>query len=80
MVFALTKLQGHRQRQRRSALKIEVTAKRQVGDDTFMAIMHEYVSQFRWGIATPDDLMSIAESVSGRDLDPLFNRWILNAQ
>ena len=52
----------------------------EVGDDTFMAIMHEYVSQFRWGIATPDDLMSIAESVSGRDLDPLFNRWILSAQ
>jgi aminopeptidase N len=42
--------------------------------------MHEYVSQFRWRIATPDDFLEVAESISGRDLDPLFNRWILGKQ
>ena len=52
----------------------------EVGDDTFEAIMREYVSQFRWGIATPDDFMGVAESVSGRDLDALFNEWILGKQ
>ena len=52
----------------------------EVGDETFKAIMHEYVSQFRWGIATPDDFMNVAESVSGRNLDPLYNRWILSKQ
>ena len=52
----------------------------EVGDDTFNAILHEYVNQFRWGIATPDGFLEVAESVSGRDLDPLFNRWILGKQ
>ena len=52
----------------------------EVGDDTFNAILHEYVNRFRWGIATPDDFLEVAESVSGRDLDPLFNRWILDKQ
>jgi hypothetical protein len=28
----------------------------------------------------PDDFMDIAESVSGRDLDALYNRWILSKQ
>ena len=51
-----------------------------VGDDTFKAILHEYVSRYRWGIATPDSFLEVAESVSGRDLDPLFNRWILGKQ
>lgn len=52
----------------------------EVGDEIFSAIMHEYASQFRWGIATPDDLMDLAESVAGRDLDALYNRWILSKQ
>ena len=51
-----------------------------VGDDTFKAILREYVNRFRWGIATPDGFLEVAESVSGRDLDPLFNRWILGKQ
>jgi aminopeptidase N len=52
----------------------------EVGDETFKAIMHEYVSQFRWGIATPDGFLAVAESVSGRDLDALYNHWILGKQ
>lgn len=52
----------------------------EVGAERFKAIMHEYVSQFRWGIATPDDFMELAESVSGQDLDALYNRWILSKQ
>jgi aminopeptidase N len=52
----------------------------EVGDETFKAIMREYVSQFRWGIAAPDDLLDVAESVSGQDLDALYNRWILSRQ
>jgi hypothetical protein len=54
--------------------------RQEVGDETFRAIMLEYVGQFRWGIATPDDFLDVAESVSGRDLDLLYNRWILSKQ
>jgi hypothetical protein len=52
----------------------------EVGDETFRAILRAYVERFRWKIATPDGLMEVAESVSGLDLDPLYNRWILSAQ
>ena len=52
----------------------------EVGDETFKAIMHEYVSQFRWRIATPDEFLDIAEAVSGQELDLLYNRWILSKQ
>ena len=52
----------------------------ELGDETFKAIMREYVSQFRWRVATPDDLLEVAESVSGQDLDGLYNRWILSKQ
>ncbi len=52
----------------------------EVGDEVFSAIMHEYASQFRWGIATPEDFMALAESVSGQDLHTLYDRWILSKQ
>jgi hypothetical protein len=52
----------------------------QLGEETFNAIMREYVSQFRWRVATPDDFLRVAESVSGQDLDGLYNRWILSKQ
>ncbi len=54
--------------------------RQEVGDDLFKAIMHEYVTQFRWGIATPNGFLAAAESVSGRDLDALYDRWILSSQ
>jgi aminopeptidase N len=38
------------------------------------------VDRFRWGIATPDDFLDVAEAVSGRDLDAVYNRWILSKQ
>jgi hypothetical protein len=52
----------------------------EVGDETFKAIMREYADRFRWGIATPEDFLDVAESVSGQDLDALYSRWILSKQ
>ncbi len=56
------------------------TLHQELGDETFKAILDEYLEQFRWGIATPEDFLRVAESVSGQDLDPVYNRWILSAQ
>jgi hypothetical protein len=53
---------------------------RQLGDETFRAVLHEYADQYRWRIATPDDFLQVAESVSGQDLDALYSRWILSKQ
>jgi aminopeptidase N len=43
-------------------------------------VLQEYVDRYRWGIATPDDFIQVAESVSGRDLDGLYSFWILSKQ
>jgi hypothetical protein len=52
----------------------------ELGDETFKAVLHEYANRYRWRIATPDDFLGVAESVSGRDLDSLYNYWILSKQ
>jgi hypothetical protein len=51
-----------------------------VGDESFDAILREYLARYRWRIAAPDDLLQVAESVSGQDLDALYYRWILSKQ
>jgi aminopeptidase N len=43
-------------------------------------VLRAYVERYRWGIATPDDFLETAEETSGRDLDPLYNTWILSSQ
>lgn len=54
--------------------------RKEVGDDLFYAILREYANRFRWRIATPDDLMRVAEAVSGQELDGLYTHWILSKQ
>ena len=53
--------------------------RRQVGDETYLAILREYVDRFRWRIATPDDFLTVAEEVSGQDLEGLYTQWILSS-
>jgi hypothetical protein len=54
--------------------------RQELGDQVYQAVLREYVDRYRWRIATPDDFLAAAESVSGRDLDTLYNRWILSKQ
>lgn len=51
-----------------------------VGDEMYEAIVREYLAQFRWEIASPEDFLEIAESVSGQDLGGLYDRWILGSR
>jgi hypothetical protein len=52
----------------------------ELGDEVFRAVLREYVERYRWDIATPDDFLSVAESVSGQDLDGLYSQWILGSR
>jgi aminopeptidase N len=54
--------------------------RQELGDETYRAVLREYVEQYRWRVATPDDFLSVAESVAGRDLDGLYSQWILSEQ
>jgi aminopeptidase N len=52
----------------------------ELGDETFAQVLQAYALRYQWQIATPDDFLSVAEEVARRDLDDLYNRWILSAQ
>lgn len=52
----------------------------ELGDEGFRSVLQAYVERYRWKIATPDDFLQTAEAISGRDLDPLYNTWILSSE
>ncbi|MDH4136593.1 MAG: M1 family metallopeptidase, partial [Anaerolineae bacterium] len=47
-----------------------------VGDQVYLAIMQEYLQQYKHGIATPADFLRVAEAVSGQDLSPIYQEWV----
>ena len=49
----------------------------QVGDETFYDILRTYYSRYRYKVAYPRDLISVAEQVSQQDLHTLYAKWIL---
>ncbi|MEU5880242.1 M1 family metallopeptidase [Spirillospora sp. NPDC047279] len=50
-----------------------------VGDDRFFTILRTWAAEHEHGNATTADFRRLAERVSGRDLDPLFDRWLFTA-
>jgi hypothetical protein len=54
--------------------------RQEVGDETYFAIMKEYLRQHKYRIATPEGFLRVAESVSGRDLDAIHKQWILGTK
>jgi hypothetical protein len=51
-----------------------------VGDQVYLAIMQEYLQQYRYGIATPADFLRLAEAISGQELDPIYQEWVLTVR
>jgi aminopeptidase N len=49
----------------------------QVGDEVFDEILRTYYRRYSYQVAYPEDLMAVAEQVSGEDLDALYEEWIL---
>jgi aminopeptidase N len=49
----------------------------QVGDELFTEILRAYYERYRYGVAYPRDLLDVAEEVSGQEVDPLYEEWIL---
>lgn len=52
------------------------TLRGEIGDRAFFAGMQRYVAAHKYGIAESADVKAAFEQSSGRDLDPLFKRWI----
>jgi len=50
--------------------------RQKVGDDVFFKILQEYFRQYQYKIADGPDLLSLAEQVSGQNLQALYKEWI----
>lgn len=47
-----------------------------IGDEAFFRLLKEWASRFRYGNATTDDFIALAEEVSGQALDDFFADWL----
>ena len=47
-----------------------------VGDDAFFRILKDWATQKKDGNATTTEFTTLAEQLSGKDLDQLFNDWL----
>ena len=50
----------------------------EVGDETFFDIVSTYYDTYKGGNVVTEDLVEVAESVSGLQLTSFFDRWIYN--
>ena len=56
------------------ALRVEV------GDDDFFEILRTYFKRFNGESVTTEDFVAVAEEVSGKQLDQLFNDWLVERE
>jgi aminopeptidase N len=59
----------------RGAMTLEALRQR-VGDRAFYAILREWVARHAYGNATIAEFVALAEALSERQLDRLFERWL----
>jgi Peptidase family M1 domain len=52
----------------------------QIGDAAFFAALRSYLSQHRYRIAYPRDLVTAFEEASGQQIDVLYETWIVGKQ
>ena len=50
--------------------------RQEMGDVRFFRLLRQYVTKYRYRVATTDDFLSLAESIAGRDLSPLYELWL----
>ena len=50
--------------------------RKRVGDRDFFAILRRWAAAHRYATARTGQFIALAERISGRRLDPLFERWL----
>jgi hypothetical protein len=48
-----------------------------IGEESFQTLVRRYSEQFRFGVATPEEFMSLAEEMAGATARDLYRQWIL---
>ena len=52
----------------------------EVGDEAFFDILRTYHEQYKGSNATTEDFIAVAEEVSGKDLQELFDSWLYDEE
>ena len=47
-----------------------------VGDEIFFEILQTYLEKYRFGNASTEDFIQVAQDVSGKDLGEFFDGWL----
>jgi aminopeptidase N len=47
-----------------------------VGDPAFFTVLRDWAAQMRYGNGTTAEFTALAEKVSGKQLDGLFQAWL----
>lgn len=50
--------------------------RQRIGDDAFFRLLREWASRYAYGNATTADFVSLAEEISGQELDGFFADWL----
>ena len=50
--------------------------RREIGEEDFVAFLRTFVDRYRHANASTDDLIAVAEEVSGEDLEGFFTDWL----
>ena len=61
----------------RGALTLDAL-RAEIGDELFFDLLRTFHQQYVHSVATTDDFIAVAESVSGRDLSQLFDAWLFS--
>jgi aminopeptidase N len=48
----------------------------QIGDEKMAELLRRYYSDFAWRVASSEEFQALAETVSGQELDALFEKWV----
>jgi aminopeptidase N len=59
----------------RGAMVLQALRER-VGDDAFFVTLRRWADDHRFGVASTDDFIDLAEQVAGQDLGDLFDAWL----
>ena len=51
-----------------------------VGDEAFFDILRAYHDRYKYGNASTEDFIAIADEISGQQLDDLFDAWLYDKQ
>lgn len=62
----------------RGAMTLHVV-RQAMGDEDFFALLKAWPAKYRHSSASTDDLIRLAESISGKRLKPLFEKWLYTA-